>query len=291
MRIAIFGKEFKAEFRKEYQQIVDILERNKVQIVVFKDLYHKMDGVNFNSDIQFFASHDELVVSADVLFSIGGDGTILGAVTYVRDSNIPILGINIGRLGFLSSVSKEEIEIAIQNVLSNNYILDRRSLLHLESNENLFGDLNFALNELTIQKSDNLAMIVVHVYVDDHFVNSYWSDGLIIATPTGSTAYSLSCQGPIVEPNSKNFILTPIATHNLTVRPMVLSDSSVIKLKVSGRSKQFMIGLDSRYQHISSHTELIVRKGKFTVNLVQMPSKNFYNTIREKLNWGRDMRN
>lgn len=292
MKIALFGKEFKIEYLDYYQELVSLLEERKVSIYLFKDLNEKFqDQVNFSIKPVLFESHLDIKKTVDVLFSIGGDGTILDSVTYVRDSNIPILGINLGRMGFLSSVSKEEIQIAIDNVLSCNYILDKRTLLHLDSNEELFGDLNFALNELTIQKKDNLSMIVIHVYVDDHFVNSYWSDGLIVSTPTGSTAYSLSCQGPIVEPTSKSFILTPIAAHNLTVRPMIVSDDSVIKLKVSGRSEHFMVGLDSHYEHITSSAELIVSKEKFTINLVQMPNKNFYNTIREKLNWGIDMRN
>lgn len=196
-----------------------------------------------------------------------------------------------GRLGFLSSVSRDEIIDAIDAVLSNNYILNKRTLLQLSDSDNLFGDLNFALNELTVHKKDNLSMIVVHVYINDQFLNSYWSDGLIISTPTGSTGYSLSVGGPIVAPGSENFIISPIATHNLTVRPFVIPDNSVIKLKVTGRSQSFMVGLDSRYETMDSSIELEVSKCNFHINLIQMSNRSFYDTIREKLKWGLDVRN
>jgi len=242
-------------------------------------------------EVNTFDSYETLKTNADVLLSFGGDGTILSSVTYVRDSNIPILGINLGNLGFLSSISKEEIKEAINDLLSNNYILDRRTLLKLDTDTGLFGDLNFALNEFSVHKKGNLSMITIHVYVNDDFLNSYWADGLIISTPTGSTGYSLSCSGPIVAPGSKNFIITPISTHNLTVRPIVIPDDSIIKLKVMGRNKEFMAGLDSRYVTFPSSKELIISRCHFQVNLIRFARKNFFDTIREKLNWGMDKRN
>ena len=292
MRIALFGIEVYENSLDVYQKIVDKLERENCELWMNLALYDKVKSLlSFKEKPRIFHAYQEVKKKIDVFFSIGGDGTILESVTYVRDSGIPILGINMGRLGFLSSVSGDEITSAIDAVLKNNYIINKRSLLKLESVDKLFGDLNFALNEVTIHKKDNLSMIVVHVYINDQFLNSYWSDGLIIATPTGSTGYSLSVGGPIVAPGSDNFVIAPIATHNLTVRPFVIPDNSIIKLKVTGRSRTFMVGLDSRFETIDSSIELQVSKCDFSINLIQMPNRSFYDTIREKLNWGLDIRN
>lgn len=292
MRIAIFGIEFYEESTKLYQDIVDKLERESCDILLNDTFFEQMTGkLKFKKKPTTFSNKQNLKGKIDILFSIGGDGTILESVTYIRDSGIPILGINLGRLGFLSSVSRNEINHAIDSVIKNNYIINKRTLLKLNSSEKLFGDWNFALNELTVHKKDNLSMIVVHVYINDQFLNSYWSDGLIIATPTGSTGYSLSVGGPIVAPGSENFIISPIATHNLTVRPFVIPDSSVIKLKVTGRSESFMVGLDSRFETIDSSIELEISKCEFHINLIQMSNRSFYDTIREKLKWGLDVRN
>jgi NAD+ kinase len=292
MRIALFGIELYDKSLDVYQRIVDKLEREQCAIWLNKEFHKKVrDKLHFKNEIVVYESYNDIKDKVDVFFSIGGDGTILESVTYVRDSGIPILGINMGRLGFLSSVSRDEIISAIDAVLTHNYILNKRTLLKLTSTEQLFGDLNFALNEVTIHKKDNLSMIVVHVYINDQFLNSYWSDGLIVSTPTGSTGYSLSVGGPIVAPGSENFIISPIATHNLTVRPFVIPDNSVIKLKVSGRSKTFMVGLDSRFETIDSSIELQVSKCDFSINLIQMSNRSFYDTIREKLKWGVDVRN
>ena len=292
MRIAIFGIEFYEKSRSLYQQIIDRLEREKCDISVNENFYNMIkDKVVFKKKPNIFNQGDNLKNEIDVLFSVGGDGTILESVTYIRDSGVPILGINLGNLGFLSSVSRDEIKTAIDAVLQNNYIINKRSLLKLNSDYDLFGDWNFALNEVTIHKKDNLSMIVVHVYINDQFLNSYWSDGLLISTPTGSTGYSLSVGGPIVAPGSDNFIISPIATHNLTVRPFVIPDSSVIKLKVTGRSNSFMVGLDSRFETIDSSIELEISKCDFSINLIQMSNRSFYDTIREKLKWGHDVRN
>jgi len=292
MRIALFGIEFYEKSHKIYQSIIDKLEREHCEISVNQVFYDKIKSkLHFKNKVKIFTSYEDIVGKIDVFFSIGGDGTMLESVTYIRDSGIPILGVNLGRLGFLSSVSRDEIIGAIDAVLANNYILNKRTLLKLSESENLFGDLSFALNELSIHKKDNLSMIVVHVYINDQFLNSYWSDGLIISTPTGSTGYSLSVGGPIVAPGSENFIISPIATHNLTVRPFVIPDDSVIKLKVTGRSQSFMVGLDSRYETINSSIELEVSKCDFHINLIQMSNRSFYDTIREKLKWGVDVRN
>lgn len=194
-------------------------------------------------------------------------------------------------MGFLSSISKEEIGQAVNALIRGDYTLEKRALLSVETPQHLFGDMNYALNELTVNKKDTGSMILVHVYIDDKLLNSYWADGLIIATPTGSTAYSLSCNGPIITPDSENFVITPIATHNLTVRPVVIPDKSIIRLKVEGRMSQYLIGLDSRNSIIDSDTEIVVKKEKFFINLVQRVGDDFYTTIRQKLMWGRDVRN
>jgi NAD+ kinase len=209
----------------------------------------------------------------------------------VRDSGIPILGINLGRMGFLSSVSKEEIKEAVENVFTSEYYLDKRALLSLVEPSGIFGDLNFALNDLTIYRNNTTSLIVVHVYVDDLFLNSYWGDGLIVSSPTGSTAYSLAAGGPILSPGSQNFVIAPIASHNLTVRPIVIQDSSEIKIRIEGREEKYLMTMDSRHSAINKKDELIIRRCSFEVNLVQMKNRDFYSTVRDKLLWGRDYRN
>ena len=292
MKIGLFGIEFYKNYLSYYRQIIERLEFGKVKIAIYKSLYKNLKNhIKFKQEPDLFSTSSEIDGSLNLLLSIGGDGCLLSSVTLVQASGIPVLGINLGNLGFLSSIAKTEIETTLTDVLKNNYILDKRTLIKLNTCEQYFGEFNYALNEFTVIKKDNLSMINVHVYVNDVFLNTYWADGLVVSTPTGSTGYSLSCSGPIVAPGTKAFVLTPIATHNLTVRPVVIPDDSVIKLKVSGRNKQFMGGLDSRYEVINADTEMILRKSEFKVNLVQVASSNFFSTIREKLNWGIDKRN
>jgi NAD+ kinase len=225
------------------------------------------------------------------MLSLGGDGTFLETLMYVRDSGIPILGINTGRLGFLANVAKTEINSAIDALLDNRYTIETRALLNLTTANNLFGDLNYALNELTIMKKDSLAMVTVNAYINGEYLNSYFADGLIIATPTGSTAYSLSCGGPLVMPGSENFLITPIAPHNLNVRPLIISDNNVITLKISGRSNQYLVTMDSRSEVVDNSVELTLKKAGFYANLVKLENQSFFNTIRNKLLWGLDKRN
>ena len=215
----------------------------------------------------------------------------MDTLTLVQDSNIPVMGINLGRLGFLTGVGTEDISGALEALMKGHYTIDKRSLLRLESNRNLFGGVNYALNELTIHKKDSSSMITINTYLNGEYLNSYWADGLIIATPTGSTGYSLSCGGPIVAPYSGNFVITPIAPHNLNVRPIVVSDQNVISLEVEGRSQYFLASLDSRSVTIDSAISLAVRREDFTMSLVRLGSTNFLNTLRKKLNWGLDTRN
>jgi NAD+ kinase len=225
------------------------------------------------------------------MFSIGGDGTFLETLTFVRDSGIPIIGINTGRLGFLANIAKTEINKAIDSLANKKIKIEKRSLISVTSQSKLFGEVNYGLNELTILKKDTSSLITINAYINGDFLNSYFADGLIVATPTGSTAYSLSCGGPLVMPCSQNFIITPIASHNLNVRPLVISDDSIITLKVEGRSSNYLVSLDSRSEVIDSSIELTLKKAEFSANLIQIENQNFFNTIRNKLLWGLDKRN
>jgi len=292
MVIALFGRSVTVDNLVYVQRVVDKLLRKNCRIIMFKPFYEMMkDHFTFSSDIEFFSNGREIAGQVDYLISIGGDGTILNALTLVRDSGIPVMGINIGRLGFLSSISKDEILPAIDRLINRDFTIDPRALIRLSKPENLFDDLNYALNEFTITRKDTTSLIKLHVYVDDMFLNSYWADGLIIATPTGSTAYSLSTGGPIMTPGSENFVITPIAPHNLTVRPVVIPDKSRIRIIVDGREEQYFVSLDSRRASIQPNLELVVEISDFKFNIIQMRDRNFFMTIREKLKWGLDARN
>jgi len=292
MKIAIFGKGFDPGHLEYLQLLVDELVDRQTSLLVYKPYFEKMaDTVKWPDQLQFFTSHANLVPQTDMLLSIGGDGTLLDTIPFVRASGIPILGINLGRLGFLSSISKNEIHQAVSSIIKKDYSIEKRALLSLEEPKGIFGDLNYGLNDLTIYRNNTTSLIVVHVYVDDCFVNSYWGDGLIVATPTGSTAYSLSVGGPILTPGSQNFVIAPIASHNLTVRPIVIHDSSRIKIRIEGREEKYLLTLDSRHSAIIKEDELIVKRCDFSVNLVQMNNKDFFSTIRDKLLWGVDYRN
>lgn len=291
MKVALFGRNF-AEDRFVYlQHLIEVMQDLGLSICIYKPFYEFISTVcTFHDPPSMFSNHQELCKQADMLISVGGDGTILDAVTLVRDSGIPIMGVNLGRMGFLSGISRNEIDGAIKSLVQGEYSIEKRALLRVESPESLFGEMNFALNELTINKKDTGSMILVHVYVNDLLLNSYWADGLIVATPTGSTAYSLSCNGPIITPDSENFIITPIASHNLTVRPVVIPDKSIVRLTVEGRLTHYLVGLDSRYTVMDSSVEILVRKEDFYINMVQIKGSNFFNTIRQKLLWGQDVR-
>ncbi|NTW32749.1 MAG: NAD kinase [Bacteroidetes bacterium] len=293
MNIGLYGKSFTDDFGESIQQLISKLEKANCCIYVFEPFHNFINKkLNFNKKVVTFKDHSEIRNKLDYLISIGGDGTLLSTISLIRDSNIPVVGINTGRLGFLASISKNDISNAIDDILDNRIILEKRSLLKLEYKNNLFGDMNYALNEITVKKKDTSSMITINVYVNDEFLNSYWADGLIIATPTGSTAYSLSCGGPIITPESENFIITPIASHNLTVRPIVIPDRYSLKLNVSDeRNKKFLVNLDSRSQIIDNLTELKISKADFKFNMVRLENEMFFSTIRNKLMWGLDKRN
>lgn len=292
MKIALFGMAPSQASMPYIQQLIKKLEEVKCSIFIYEPFFKSLDSsVTFNEDYQLFNTHEDLLGNVDYLLSVGGDGTFLDTVRLVQDSGIPILGINLGRLGFLSSISKDEISSAIDALLSKSFKLVPRILVKVKTEEKLFGKINYGLNEVSIRRSDSSSLIVLHVYVDGEMLNSYWADGLIIATPTGSTAYSLSCGGPIITPGSKNFVITPIATHNLTVRPFVIPDDSKIRIELEGRDKQFLVSLDSRIESINESVVLNIEKETFNINLIQMSNRNFFSTIRDKLKWGLDIRN
>jgi NAD+ kinase len=292
MIIAIFGKTVSVSDMPYLQSLVDKLEGTGSTIFFYQPFYTSLAGVlRFAREPMLFSKHAEIRSEADYLFSIGGDGTFLDSIMLVGDSNIPIIGINMGRLGFLSTLSKEEILPAVDRIFAGEYRIEKRSLLRLETEGNLFGDANFAMNDLTIYKKTPLSMITIRVSINGLFVNTYWADGLIVATPTGSTAYSLSCTGPIITPDAGTFVITPIASHNLTVRPMVIPDTSVITISVDGRGLDAFVGLDSRSLPFDHAFEMTVRKEVFSIHLLRLPGSDFFSTLREKLNWGRDARN
>lgn len=292
MRIVIYGKQFKEDADQYIRLLYKKLASKGVETITyskFADFLRTRAIPDFGFDT--YDSPSELKVDFDILITIGGDGTILDTITSVGSSNIPILGINTGRLGFLANNAKENVEHVIDLLLAGDYFLEKRSLLSLKTDDNLFEQYNFAMNEITIHKKDSSSMIQLHTYVDDLFLNTYWSDGLIISTPTGSTAYSLSCGGPILDPKSKNFIINPIAPHNLTARPIIIPDDSKIRIEVEGRDEEFLVTLDSRSKTITNKYQLNISKADFTINLVQFGNQNFYKTIRNKLYWGQDKRN
>ena len=292
MRIAIYGNPFNPVKAKYVQHLIHKLEENNVPVIIEHQFHDFLiDHVNFKKDIDIFDTPKELQENADILLSIGGDGTLLNTITLIRDSSIPVLGINTGRLGFISSVSTDQIDNAINQLFKKEYTLEKRTLLQLDTNNQLFGETNFALNEVTVLKKDTSSMIRIHAFLDDEFLNSYWADGLIVATPTGSTGYSLSCGGPIVVPGTENFIIAPIAPHNLNVRPIIVSEERVLKLKVEDRDELALVALDSRSRAIDPTLELTIRKADFKVNLIKLSSQSFIATIREKLMWGKDKRN
>lgn len=292
MKIAIYGRPVNSNQIALAESVIMLLKKTGCTIRVHTPYLHFLEShLSSKFSVGTFNSYEDLKSETDFLFSIGGDGTLLDTVFLVKDSNIPIVGINAGRLGFLSSISRENVELAISSLAKGHYALDTRTLLRVEANHPIFVGENIALNEFTLHKKETSSMITIHTYLNGEYLNSYWADGIMIATPTGSTGYSLSCGGPIIVPQSETFVITPIAPHNLNVRPIVVSDKNVISLEVEGRSQHFMATLDSRSVTIDSGYQLAVRRENYTINLVRMNNEDFLNTLRKKLNWGLDTRN
>ncbi|MGA2823785.1 MAG: NAD kinase [Bacteroidales bacterium] len=292
MKVALFGKTISTNDAPYLQGFIDRLESLNGNVYLYESFFNAIrEKIHFNRQPIMFMTQKEIRGNVEYLFSIGGDGTLLDTITLVGDSGIPVIGINMGKLGFLSGISKDEILPALDAIIGKKYSIDERTLLRLETTEPLFGEFNYALNDFTIYKKSLNSMLAIKTFVNDEFLNTYWADGLIVATPTGSTAYSLSCTGPILSPDSENFVITPIASHNLTVRPIVIPDTCIIRIMVESREIEYYIGLDSRIRKLDDPMELVIKKEHFKIHLLRMSGRNFFETIREKLNWGLDIRN
>jgi NAD+ kinase len=292
MNIAIYGRKPTKQHSADFQEIIDLLHSFGWNVILEKELKQQLvDKIGLSTKVDEFETHNDFHKGIDLTLSIGGDGTFIKTVSYIRDSGVPILGINTGRLGFLANISREQVEYTLNQVRQKKYDFQKRSLLRIKTEENLFGDDNFALNEVTFHKKDTASMITVHASLDNKYLNSYWADGLIVATPTGSTAYNLSCGGPIITPGCQVHILTPIAPHNLNVRPMVVPDHLPIKLSIEGRDRKYLISLDGNSKSIKQGEEVIITKAEFMINVVKFEDNNFLDTIRNKMLWGIDKRN
>lgn len=291
MTIAVYARNTKDNHPLYLEKLTALLKKEKVNLIVYESYYKFLQQeYNFADELKTFSGYDDLKSKADYVICLGGDGTMLETLALVRKSGIPVLGVNTGRLGFLASVSKDDIEKAVSLLITEKFSLDKRELLEIVGAEKQFDNVNYGLNEFTIHKKDSSAMIHIDTYVDGVFLNSYFADGLIISTPTGSTAYSLSCGGPIMVPDSENFIITPIAPHNLNVRPIVISNNKTLSFKVSGRYDGFNLSLDSRNAQINSGTEIAIKKADFRFNMITFEGQHFFQTLRNKLLWGLDKR-
>ncbi|MBA2328822.1 MAG: NAD kinase [Flavisolibacter sp.] len=292
MKVAIYSRVLETEQQTDIQVLFDELKREKVTPVVYKPFFQEIKNhISLPSNTETFSSHADLTNEIDFLVSLGGDGTLLDTVTLVRNGNIPVVGINFGRLGFLASIGREELSQAVKALARRSYIIDKRTMIHLDASLSLFNDVPYALNEFAIHKRDVSPMIKINTYLNGELSNTYWADGLILATPTGSTGYSLSCSGPVVFPESGSFVITPIAPHNLNVRPIVVPDSTIISFEIESRSDDVILALDSRREIVNKNVQLAIRRENFMLNLVRLNENNFLQTLRNKLSWGLDKRN
>lgn len=292
MNVAIYGQKVTRQDASDFEELLRIIKDFGWKAVLNKDLKNQLTKkTKCAGDCDTFSGHDDFKQGIDMAFSVGGDGTFIKTVSYIRDSGVPILGINTGRLGFLANISRDQIYSTMELIRQKKYVFQERSLLRVETENDLFGEDNVALNEVTLHKKDTASMITIHATLDGNYLNSYWADGLIVATPTGSTAYSLSCGGPIITPGCQVHILTPIAPHNLNVRPMVVPDHMPIKLKIEGRERKYLVSLDSSSKNISEGSELLIHKAEFMINVMKFEDNNFLDTIRNKMLWGIDRRN
>ncbi|HMK02606.1 MAG TPA: NAD kinase [Ferruginibacter sp.] len=292
MRIAIYSRGIENNQHQDIIQLLHELALGGVEPVFYQDFFNQFySAIDIKAKYSTFNSSKDLDDSIDCIISLGGDGTLLDTVTLVKDSGIPVVGINYGRLGFLANIGKEDLHTAVEALINRTYVLDKRTLIHLDANIPLFGDVPYALNEFTLYKRDSSPMIKIHTYLNGEFLNTYWADGLIVATPTGSTGYSLSCNGPVVFPDSGSFVITPVSPHNLNIRPIVVPDNTIISFEVEGRTDGFLCALDSRRELVGKEVQLAVRKERFGINLIRLNENNFLQTLRNKLSWGLDKRN
>ena len=292
MKVAIYCRVFEPDQKEDVLKLFSRLKETNISPVIYAPFFQQIRHfLQLDTPPVLFYSSEDLNEEIAFLISLGGDGTLLDTVILIRDKKIPLLGVNFGRLGFLASIGREELDSAVASLVNHTYVKDERTLLHLDSNISLFGDTPYALNELAIQKIDTSSMIKIHTYLNGAFLNTYWADGLIVATPTGSTGYSLSCNGPIVFPDSGSFVITPVAPHNLNVRPLIVPDTNIISFEIEGRADSFLCTLDSRKEIVSKNVQIAVKKERFMINLIRLNENSFLQTLRNKLSWGLDRRN
>lgn len=291
MRIAIYSRGLEITQREEIGLLLQELKKQNVEPVFFQDFFNQFySAIDIKGSYSTFNSSADMDDSIDCMISLGGDGTLLDTVTFVKDSGIPVLGINYGRLGFLANIGKEELHSAIEALVNRQFVTDKRTLLHLDANIPLFGDTPYALNEFSLHKKDTSPMIKIHTYLNGELLNTYWADGLIVATPTGSTGYSLSCNGPIVFPDSASFVITAVAPHNLNIRPIIIPDTNIVSFEIEGRTDGFLCTLDSRKEAVPKEVQIAIKE-EFGINLIRLNENNFLQTLRNKLSWGLDKRN
>lgn len=288
MKIAVFGQAYKTDSLRYVVDLLNLLRKKDCEIIIVNDIY-KLIQSELDFELTTFKSKKIIEKGIDYMISVGGDGTILQAASIIQDAGIPIIGINTGRLGFLATIQKENMNTAIELLFKGKFHIYKRSLLEVSTNKNDFKD--FALNEISVSRKNTTTMLTINTYIDDEFLNSYWADGLIVATPTGSTGYSLSCNGPIVTPEVNALVLTPISPHNLSTRPLIIKDNKRIKLLVESRENKFLLSMDSRIVSLNTATEVSIKKADFQLSMIELDKQSFFKTLREKLLWGKDMRN
>lgn len=292
MRIAIYSRGIENNQVQDIELLLGEIVKLGAEPVFYQDFFNQFYcAVELDGKYSTFNSSADMDSSIDCLISLGGDGTLLDTVTLVKDTGIPVLGINYGRLGFLANIGREEIHTAIAALVERKFVLDKRTLIHADADIPLFGDVPYGLNEFTLHKSDTSSMIKIHTYLNGEFLNTYWADGLIVSTPTGSTGYSLSCNGPVVFPDSSSFVITPVSPHNLNIRPIIVPDNTIVSFEVEGRTDNFICSMDSRRELVPKEIQLAVRKESFGINLIRLNENNFLQTLRNKLSWGLDKRN
>ena len=293
MQVAVFSKGYKPKDYHAIEMLIQALHAEDITSYWYKPFFEEIKSeFSFPREVGVFESHlDFILKKFDFLIALGGDGTMLNAILYTRESGVPLVGINLGRMGFLATIEKKRISEAIRLMALGRLIREERQMLFLESNQPVFDNIRFALNDFTILKRDTSSMITIHTYINGAYLNSYWADGIIVSTPTGSSGYSLSCGGPVIFPQSGNFVITPVAPHNLNVRPVVISDDSIISFEIEGTTDNFLCTLDSRHEMITSNHQLAVRRNKFPAQLAHLPDIGFLDTLRDKLSWGIDARN
>ena len=292
MKIAIYSRGIENNQLQDINVLLSELVGHGAEPVFFQDFFNQIyASINIDCKYSTFNSSEEMATDIDCMISLGGDGTLLDTVTLVKDSGIPVLGVNYGRLGFLANIGKEDLHSALDALANRKYVLDKRTLIHLDANIPLFGETPYALNEFSLHKKDSSPMIKIHTYLNGEFLNTYWADGFIVATPTGSTGYSLSCNGPVVFPDSASFVITPVAPHNLNIRPIVVPDDNIVSFEIEGRTDGFLCTMDSRREIVTKEIQLAVKKERFGINLIRMNENNFLQTLRSKLSWGLDKRN